>query len=397
MIKNNIFENIPSSQISLYSAKNDLITSSDFSSKLLNSNFKIDKLKTYPAITNKDNTKNNWLATFDVLEYDLVYSFTINFTQNPTIDMEDYQSKDSDLYDSQMVFAYELAVETNFLSYYSDEWHRQIKIISLFSNKNDIVADHNSMLYFTNSRIQFLSKLPAAPCFSNLYKQDVLNEGFFWIHTHGLSRCYGIELEVMGLKSFDNSISAVLDCAVSHLLTGAMQLNSKRIELGPGTVLKMMPWQEILKYFSSDVVGGIMERQDELHRQNSLVLYVKASAKTPFAALDSLIPNFFSGKSMLAYPAYVQVDNQKNALFLWQKLLRFVDTFGGKIRLKFLNKSMMTWSNFIKLEKDFIVINIDGNTDEISIKERQIIDWRLILEEDVYSLEDFFKLSENVL
>jgi hypothetical protein len=297
-----------------------------------------------------------------------------------------------------------LSISTRLYNLPTFEWQQQLKVAEALLRGREVIADYSSYIVFSQQRISFLTRLKAPPSYRNLYKQEVQgrfmsHEGFysFWVHTHGLRRIAGVELEMIGLPYFEEALSALLDAAAAAVISGALATDARRLSIGFDITVKLLPWAAALKYFPSSVAGGISDRQQPEHRENSLVLYVKKGEKIGLVGPEYFVDGLRSGEYFLSYPYFIQNDVKTNARALWNRLIKFVSVYGGQIRVEVLIDDSLLWFEYKEEAGRSIKVFADGSRQEsISIKKENIFNWSLELGNDIYGAEDFFILQNSI-
>lgn len=108
----------------------------------------------------------------------------------------------------------------------------------------------------------------------------------YWLHTHGLNCCGLPELEIIGEISpkqydiYSNLIYHLVNYAISD---GSLPPEKESFHFGwmdekEPIIVTWLPWQEGLKKYKRNVLGGIKDR-DESHNQNTGIIFLYHSEK----------------------------------------------------------------------------------------------------------------------
>lgn len=94
-----------------------------------------------------------------------------------------------------------------------------------------------------------------------------------WIHTHGLSRCGCLELELFDVKPDDSRLlGELLNSAAAFFLEQDLPPPGEPVEVGRDLPLLWLPWEAALSRHGPRSGGGKADR-DEVHGVPSAVLY----------------------------------------------------------------------------------------------------------------------------
>lgn len=112
----------------------------------------------------------------------------------------------------------------------------------------------------------------------------------YWFHTHGLSRCGCIELEMLEISDESSNHYQALNTLASRFVEEGMIKRKHSIQVGYASNIYLnytwIPWEEALKEYTKksffkkkvDILGGLEDR-DNYHRQPSGVLFAVLNNK----------------------------------------------------------------------------------------------------------------------
>lgn len=159
-------------------------------------------------------------------------------------------------------------------------FHVQLKVLAAMAPGMAGVVDYSSE-HFLSGRWAVLaasSKVPPAPLY--LYSVQAVNdEKEVWLHTHGLNRCGGIELEILKsdtdhYNSHYNVLSAVADRIVSeNTFIGEYEaMYAGRLSSGEELNATWIDFSRAVRQYSKAALGGVKDRLDG-HNTDTGVLY----------------------------------------------------------------------------------------------------------------------------
>lgn len=120
------------------------------------------------------------------------------------------------------------------------------------------------------------SSVPPSPL--NLFSihQVQAKDGRIWLHTHGLARAGGLELEALGVRAQGAGAAAdVLNAIAAMFLDQGIPPPDQPFSPGSGLELTWLPWEDALRKVPRGSLGGAGDR-DEGHRAPSAALFVAA-------------------------------------------------------------------------------------------------------------------------
>ncbi len=162
-----------------------------------------------------------------------------------------------------------------------ESYHLQLKIA------NGIIPDILALLDISSEKIlsgrwvamAASSDVPPAPRY--IYTvQAVSDEDHVWLHSHGLSRCGITELEVLNsTRDTYNNHYNIIETAANRLLEAEEPLKHKeplylaRLSEEDYLVITLIPWEEAVKGYAADILGGRRDRE-ESHNRNTSAVFV---------------------------------------------------------------------------------------------------------------------------
>jgi len=241
---------------------------------------------------------NNTGFKLDSFERSEDDNFTAKVTyKNESFDVELYIYPMSDINLEDFGFANQIA-ETDFRTaqaqeqfmevsmFFGDDilnsFHLQLKIM------NAIVPDASLIIDFMSHRLlsaQWLrmtaqSDIPPSPNYlytiHGVYDEKG-NDKNYWFHTHGLLRCRSVELEILNISDGAQQMNDLINMVVKKFLQNPAKENEK-FQIGydgMGMNLAWLRWEEALKDFPKEVLGGMEDREGEsnVHADPSGILF----------------------------------------------------------------------------------------------------------------------------
>lgn len=192
------------------------------------------------------------------------------------IDQESLEAaKDQSLYiETSMFFS-----EDNLASF-----HLQMKIMNAIITEASVVIDFMSYRLLSAQWLSLSarSSIPPSPDYLYtlhcVYDQDgTSNDKRYWFHTHGLHRCGSVELEMINITQGIEQMHTLMNMTVKKFLTDPTKEKEKFAigYDGMGINLCWLRWEEALKDFPSDILGGLNDRKEEgdIHAGPSGVIF----------------------------------------------------------------------------------------------------------------------------
>ena len=169
-----------------------------------------------------------------------------------------------------------------------DSYHLQVKLLDLLVPDMAALFDSNAYRAHSGRWARMTAASKVAPSPDYMYVIHAVNDSengtdSVWLHTHGLTRCGTIELEILGadLNNWQDLGNALNQ--IAHRLVGDNQfideMEPKRMgQTGDGRDI-VVTWQRSewsFRDFPKKIVGGPSDRDDE-HTVNMGVIYLYAS------------------------------------------------------------------------------------------------------------------------
>jgi len=307
------------------------------------------------------------------------YEVDLSIAETSSIGLDDYgfgnQIEESDF---RIASGQPFFLETNM--FFRDDplvsFHLQLKVMNAIVPEASLAIDFTSYRLLSAQWLKMTAKSDVPPSPDYLYSlHAVYNEdptskkSIYWFHTHGLLRCGTVELEIMGITDGAQQMNDLITMAVKKFLSDPAMENEKfKIGYdGMGINLAWLRWEEALKDFPDDILGGIADRngEDNVHAEPSGIL---------FAIEDN---NFVSPQiyvSTLADNPIYYISNEETSrmrALAIERYLFFVDTFrkNAQTKKKGLFRKIMgkkeddqPWGFLVKL--GLIVDQSDDSTEK---------------------------------
>lgn len=144
-------------------------------------------------------------------------------------------------------------------------FHVQIKVLMALVPDAAVIVDYAANVLLSG-RWGFMvsrSQVPPSPrslySVHRVYNEDIDGNRTYWIHTHGLSRCNSVELEVINSGVLNDMI---LMSADKFALETVPERKKFAIAYDDsGINLAWIRWEEAIKLYPEDVLGGELDRR----------------------------------------------------------------------------------------------------------------------------------------
>lgn len=166
-------------------------------------------------------------------------------------------------------------------------YHVQLKIL------DTIVPDMAGMIDFCTERVlsgvwvKLAAQSMIQPSPDYLYAVQAVSNGNgqVWLHTHGLNRCGAIEVEILDSdqENYQNH-SSILQTLGKRIISDHTFIEEEdafmvgRMNNGAYIVATWIAYEEALKLYPKDILGGIQDRKDG-HNEATGVVYLYLSEK----------------------------------------------------------------------------------------------------------------------
>lgn len=175
-----------------------------------------------------------------------------------------------------------LAVSIEFDDDALSSYHAQLKIISSLLPDAIAVIDDSSEKILSGRwvRLAASSKVPPAPRYIYTVQAVSGDDGCVWLHSHGLNRCGLPELEILNSTkdTYQNHYN-IIETMANRMLELEEPLEKKeplylaRLSEDISVVTTMVDWQEAVKLYPADMLGGENDRK-EGHNENTCAIFV---------------------------------------------------------------------------------------------------------------------------
>lgn len=159
-------------------------------------------------------------------------------------------------------------------------FHLQLKVMHAIVPKASVCIDFMTFRLLSPTWLAITAKSPTPPSPDYLYTMHAVydekeGEKVYWFHTHGLHRCKSVELEMVNIKQGAQEMHTLLNMVAKRFLS-EKSLENERFVIGydgMGINISWLRWEEALKDFPSNILGGLDERNDETHSEPSGILF----------------------------------------------------------------------------------------------------------------------------
>ena len=221
------------------------------------------------------------------IEYlETIFNVDLYISDTKNINLEDYEFGNSiDEESLQVALEQEHFLET---SIYFDldplsSFHLQLKIMNAIVPDASLAIDFMSYRLLSAKWLSMTAKsaIPPSPDYLYtlhcMYKEMENGEHKYWFHTHGLHRCASVELEMLNFSQGPEQMNTLINMTVKKFLSHPAK-EKERFTIGydgMGINLCWLRWEEALKDFPEDILGGASNRDeaDNVHAEASGVLF----------------------------------------------------------------------------------------------------------------------------
>ena len=147
------------------------------------------------------------------------------------------------------------------------DFHAQLKMLQAVAPDAVCVLDTNSGTPRSAQWLHDMAGSIAPPPLESLYAIHwVGDEGYAWLHTHGLERCGSIELDIVDVPADFAGLAAQLINVVSaKFIEDGVPDEDAVFYAGQDIELLWLPWQKGVEVAPRGVPGGRADRDDEAH------------------------------------------------------------------------------------------------------------------------------------
>ena len=163
-------------------------------------------------------------------------------------------------------------------------FHMQLKIMDTIVSNASLLIDFTSYRLLSAKWLSMTAKSAIPPSPDYLYTLHCVydEEGKdgsrrYWFHTHGLHRCASVELEMLNITQGAEQMNTLVNMTVKKFLSHPAK-EKERFTIGydgMGINLCWLRWEEALKDFPENILGGAADRDevDNVHAEPSGILF----------------------------------------------------------------------------------------------------------------------------
>lgn len=179
-----------------------------------------------------------------------------------------------------------IAVTMLFGSSNLTSYHLQLKIISALIPDLLAVADFSSEKIFSGKWVKLAaeSKVPPAPTYLYTVQAIAGVHNSVWLHSHGLNRCGGIELEIVDsnkekCNSHYNIIMAMAGRMIEEhtFISENEPMYVAQLPNDINLIATWVDWNRVIPNMRKNDAGGLFDRMGEGHNGHTGVIYLYAS------------------------------------------------------------------------------------------------------------------------
>jgi len=232
-------------------------------------------------------TKNKDDSSFSSeIEYlDETYSVNFYISVTSTIGLDDFGFANQILkedFEAALRQPSFLEVSMFFGSEALNSFHLQLKIMNAVVPDASLVVDFMSYRLLSARWLKMTAKSLVPPSPDYLYSLHAVykeNAGRteYWFHTHGLHRCRSVELEIMNVFDGAQQMNDLITMVVKKFIKDPAK-EKEKFQIGYdglGINLSWLRWEEAVKDFPKDILGGPGDREGDrnVHADPSGILF----------------------------------------------------------------------------------------------------------------------------
>ena len=166
-----------------------------------------------------------------------------------------------------------------------ESFHLQIKLLCAMIGEPAGIVDFSGerMLSGRWAKLAAQSEIPPSPEYLYIVQAVSGDENDVWLHTHGLNRCGGIELEILDSdKEYYNDQLCILNTLAGRIVSESGFADEyepvyiMRISADTEIVAAWISWEKAIKMYPRKLLGGIEDRR-ESHNVNTGAVYLYKS------------------------------------------------------------------------------------------------------------------------
>lgn len=159
-------------------------------------------------------------------------------------------------------------------------FHLQLKVMHAIVSEACVCIDFMTFRLLSPKWLAITAQSLIPPSPDYLYTMHAVydekdGERTYWFHTHGLHRCKSVELEMVNIKQGAQEMHTLLNMVAKRFLSDKSLENEKFVigYDGMGINVSWLRWEEALKDFPSNILGGLDERNDDTHSEPSGIIF----------------------------------------------------------------------------------------------------------------------------
>ena len=164
-------------------------------------------------------------------------------------------------------------------------YHLQLKLIDAIFSGILAVLDESAEKIISGRWVSLAAASNVSPAPRYLYTVQAVSdgEGEVWLHTHGLNRCGVTELEILGStqENYGEHYN-IIETMAKRILELEKPLEPEepmfvaRLSADDVLVATLLPWQDALKFYDENILGGGADR-GEGHNGETSCIFVYVS------------------------------------------------------------------------------------------------------------------------
>lgn len=170
---------------------------------------------------------------------------------------------------------------TNIVSY-----HLQLKLLNIMVPDLVAVADFSCVKIYSGvwAKLAAQSEVPPSPLYLYTVQAVSGKKDKVWLHTHGLNRCGGVELEIVdsNKQNCNDHYNIIMALAgriadKNEFINESEPMYIAQVSRDIDLVATWVDWNRVMPNMDKKELGGLQDRDDGIHNGKTGIVYLYAS------------------------------------------------------------------------------------------------------------------------
>lgn len=155
-----------------------------------------------------------------------------------------------------------------------EDFHLQLQVLATVMPKGASLMDYSALTPRPPGWLHAMAEVEVPPSPRYLFSiQSVADKGVAWLHTHGLHRCWSIELEAFDVPIGNaGSVGTLINSVANSFIEDGVPSPGTTFSHGDLLEMQWLPWSDAASKLPRPVVGGAEDREDHDWQRGVLVL-----------------------------------------------------------------------------------------------------------------------------